>query len=233
MARIDMEEARPERLVVVVAEAEAEHVAIETTTAGSMRSAVITTWPTPSGPVRKPEMLRPGLNGSVGHLRPMEELHARAERVGEHDQVLDAPLLGQRPDAALHARPAPSISPRLIERGGIRHLPAEELHAPLVVLIRLHDHALRAIVHAEGDAAARPVDELESPRCRVPYVRQSARSSARKPTYPNACGRMLLYFPGFLVDQSMIYQQSSYPARRDWPTGPKRREASTNPRRSA
>src|SRR5262245_39497321 len=29
-----------------------------------------TTWPMPSGPVRKPEMLRPGLNGSLAHSAP-------------------------------------------------------------------------------------------------------------------------------------------------------------------
>ena len=106
-------------------------------------------------------MLRPGLNGSVVVSGPWTDLEAVAERIGEHDQILDAALVGER------ARPAGDLHAGLLEpggepleRGGVRHLPAEEADALAAVLA--DHHALLAVVHAQRQALGALVDELHA-----------------------------------------------------------------------
>src|SRR5262245_15418164 len=111
-----------------------------------MRSKCITTWPMPSGPVRKPEMLRPGLNGSLVVSAPLENFQSIAGGVVEHNQIRHVPLVGERPRSARDLG-AGSLDPRRdgVERGAIRHLPAEESDALSAVGV---DHeSLLAVIH--------------------------------------------------------------------------------------
>src|SRR5262245_21923759 len=91
----------------------------------------------------------------------MEDLDAVAERIGEHDKVLDPPLVGERARAA-RKLDAGLLQPcrEVVERGRVRHLPAEESHALAAVLV--HDHALLAVVHPQRQALAALVDELHA-----------------------------------------------------------------------
>ena len=109
--------------------------------------------------MRKPEIERPGLNGSLVVSGAVENLQPVAERVVEHDQVPDAALLGER------ARAARDLDAGLfearghgVERGGVRDFPAEEADALAAVLA--DDDALLAVVHAQREALGALVDEL-------------------------------------------------------------------------
>ena len=127
-----------------------------------MRSKCITTWPMPSGPVRKPEMLRPGLNGSVVVSRAVEYFEPVAGRIVEHDQVLHTTLVGERARAARdrRCRRPRFLRRQRIERGRVRYLPAEEADALPAVGI---DHQpLLAVIHAEGERRAALVDALQA-----------------------------------------------------------------------
>ena len=143
----------------------------------------------PSGPVRKPEIERPGWNGSVGRLGAMEQLEAIAERIGEHDQVLHAPFVGERARAARDLD-AGGIEPRRkrVERGRVRDFPAEEADA--LAAVGIDDDALLAVVHAERQRATR----LLSMRCRPSscgaVVAPVVELLARMPRYPSALAAM-------------------------------------------
>ncbi len=115
----------------------------------------------PSGPVRKPEMLRPGLNGSDVVAAPWKNSSRLPLGIVDDDQVLDLPLVGERARAARDLG-AGLLQPRRerIERGGVRHLPAEEADALPAVGI---DHEpLLAVVHAERHGVAALVDPLQA-----------------------------------------------------------------------
>src|ERR1043166_5630862 len=99
-------------------------------------------------------------------LGAMENLHAIADRVGEHDQVLHAPLVGERTRTPgdLHTASFEPDAER-IERGRIRDFPAEETDAGAAVLI--DDDALLAVVHAEREARRALVDALKAEQLRA------------------------------------------------------------------
>src|SRR5262245_14063202 len=127
----------------------------------------------------------------------MEDLDAVAERIGEHDKVLDPPLVGERARAA-RKLDAGLLQPcrEVVERGRVRHLPAEESHALAAVLV--HDHALLAVVHPQRQALAALVDELhaEKPGAEGGPVLEQLRANAdiaetlnihgRRPPWANA-----------------------------------------------
>src|SRR5262245_27923439 len=77
------------------------------------------------------------------------------------DQVLDAPLIRLRPRAARH-RDLALFEPcgERIERRTVGHFPAKEADA--LTAVRIHDDALLAVVHAERQARAAPVDALQA-----------------------------------------------------------------------
>ena len=111
--------------------------------------------------MRKPEILRPGLNGSAVVSRAVEDFETIAGGIVEHDQVPDVPLVGERARAARNLG-AGRLDPRRerVERGSVRDLPAEEADALAAVGI---DHEpLLAIVHAEGEARTALVDTLQA-----------------------------------------------------------------------
>src|SRR6516162_8084209 len=126
-----------------------------------MRSKCITTWPMPSGPVRKPEMLRPGLNGSAVVSPPWKISSRVAGGIVEHDQVFDVAAAGKRARAARNLGAGRLDARRhRVERRGVGDLPAEEADALPAVGV---DHEpLLAIIHAEGEARAALVDALQA-----------------------------------------------------------------------
>src|SRR5262249_25685375 len=89
------------------------------------------------------------------HLDPV------ADRIGHHDQVLDVPLVGQPTRAAreLHAVLL-EVRRKRVERDRVLDLPAIERRR--VGLAFLDDHALLAVVHAERQGGAAPVDQLQA-----------------------------------------------------------------------
>src|SRR5262249_30586898 len=109
-----------------------------------MRSTVSTTWPMPRGPVRKPEIARPGRG-----------------RIGKADELFDAPCVGERLRSALDAHSSRlEPSRQLFQRRGIRDLPAQE-PGPLRG-IRLDQEALAAVVHAQPQRRPAALDELHA-----------------------------------------------------------------------
>ena len=106
-------------------------------------------------------MLRPGLNGSVVTAAPWKNSSRLPHGIVDDDQVLDVALVGQRARAARYLG-ADLFEPRRqrVERGGVRHLPAEEADALPAVGV---DHqALLAVVHAERHGVAGLVDLLQA-----------------------------------------------------------------------
>src|SRR5262249_17763366 len=128
-----------------------------------MRSKCITTWPMPSGPVRKPEMLRPGLNGSAVGCAPWEissRLPAGSLSTIKSSAWRSPPgARGARANlvpAAARAGPPPH---GVNARGGGAPPPEDADALPAVGV----DHEpLLAIIHAEGEARAALVDALQA-----------------------------------------------------------------------
>src|SRR3954451_4767205 len=91
----------------------------------------------------------------------MEDLDAVAERVGEHDEVLDAALVGERARAARDLHPG-FLQPcaEILQGGRVRHLPAVEADALAAVLA--HHHALLAVIHPQRQALGAPIGELHA-----------------------------------------------------------------------
>ena len=94
-------------------------------------------------------------------LGAVEDFEPVADRVGEHDQVLDPALVGERARAArdLHAVVFQMRRER-IERRRVGDLPAVERRA--FVCVGVDDDALLAVVHAERERAAALVDQLHA-----------------------------------------------------------------------
>ena len=93
--------------------------------------------------------------GAVKNLEPV------AERIVEHDQILDVPLIGERAGAAGDLDPAVvQMRRQRVERGGVGGFPAEKTDA--LAAVGIDDEALLAVVHAEGERRARFVDALQA-----------------------------------------------------------------------
>ena len=94
-------------------------------------------------------------------LGAMERFEPVADRIGEHDQVLDPALIRQRPRAArdFHAVLFQMRRER-IERRRVGNLPAVERRA--FVFVGVDDDALLAVVHAQRQRAAALVDQLHA-----------------------------------------------------------------------
>ncbi len=120
-----------------------------------------TAWPMPSGPVRKPEIVRPGWNAVVGDRGAVERLQPVAGRIGEADQLAHETLIGQAAGSRRTATPAASSrGAERVERGGVRDLEAEIALA--VGQRAVDDQALLAVVHAEGAAGVAALDHLHA-----------------------------------------------------------------------
>ena len=95
----------------------------------------------------------------------MKRFEAIADRIGEHDQVLHAALVGKRRSAARDFHVG-GFEPRgeRIERASVRDFPTMERR---IAGASADDHALLAVVHAQRKALAALVDELhpEEARC--------------------------------------------------------------------
>ena len=115
----------------------------------------------PSGPVRNPEIGRPGRKGSLASGGPVERLEPVARRVLEQDEVGDVALVGQAAGRAADLG-SMRIEPRRqrVEGGRVRRLPTEEGEA--LALVAGHDQALLAVVHAKGPHRAAAVDLLHA-----------------------------------------------------------------------
>jgi hypothetical protein len=89
----------------------------------------------------------------------VEDFEPVAERIGKHDEVLDAAFIRKRARAAGNLDPGP-LQPRgeIVERGGVGHLPTEE--SDTLAAVFTDEHALLAIVHPQREAFAAPLDEL-------------------------------------------------------------------------
>ena len=102
----------------------------------------------------RPERIRCRL-GAVKNLEPV------SERIVEHDQILDVPLLGERVGAAGDLDAAiVQMRRQRVERGGVGGFPAEKTDA--LAAVGIDDEALLAVVHAEGERRARFVDALQA-----------------------------------------------------------------------
>src|SRR5262249_5614761 len=99
-----------------------------------------------------------GLERIARGLGAMEDFEPVAERIGQHDEVLDAAFIRQR------ARAAGNLDPGLLQprgetiEGGVGHLPTEE--SDRLAAVFADEHALLAVVHPQRQALAAPVDEL-------------------------------------------------------------------------
>ena len=106
-------------------------------------------------------MARPGLNGSVVVSAPWKISSRLPAGSCEHDQVADLALLGERAGAARERHlVAFEIGGVGVERGCVRHLPAEEARRVAGVLV--HHKALLLVVHAERGGAAALVHQLHA-----------------------------------------------------------------------
>ena len=160
VARIDVEEVGRERLGEIVAQLEAEDVDIE-------RNDVVDLLAVEHGVTHAERAgaesgdRAAGLERIAGGLGAVHHLEAVAGRIVEHDQVLDVPLVGERPRAArdLHAvvRQMRGVG---VERRGVGDLPAVE--ARRLGVGRVDHEPLLAVVHAEGERAAALVHELHA-----------------------------------------------------------------------
>ena len=94
-------------------------------------------------------------------LGAVDHFEAVADRVAEHDQVLDLALLGERARAARERHLVPlEVGREGVERGGVGDLPAVEAGRVGVVLV--NHQALLAVVHAERGGAAALVHQLHA-----------------------------------------------------------------------
>jgi hypothetical protein len=102
----------------------------------------------------------------------MEHLDARADRVGEYDQIADATFIRERTRAALDGDTRLlELGRKRVERSCIGDFPAEELDS--FAAVGLDDHALPAIVHPKRSRRCASVDELEAEHAgavRPPFV---------------------------------------------------------------
>ena len=124
----------------------------------------------PSGPVRKPEIERPGLNGSVAVSAPWK-ISSRLPS-GSANTIRSLTRRSSASARAPRATCTPAFSSRAanrIERGGVRDLPAEEADALAAVLA--DDDALLAVVHAQREALAR---SCRRAACRGTWCRSSS-----------------------------------------------------------
>ena len=96
----------------------------------------------------------------------MEDFEPVAERIGEHDQVLDPALLRERARAAgdRHARLLQTRR-KPLQRGRVGDLPAEESDPFAAVF--LDDDALLAVVHAQRKLLAALLQELHAQKSRA------------------------------------------------------------------
>src|SRR5262252_6921640 len=158
VARIGVEEVGVERSHHIVGQAEPEHVAIE-------RHGVVDVLDVQHGMTHAERSgaeardRAAGLERLARGLGAVDDFEPIAERIGEHDEVLDAPFIRQRARAAGNLDPGLLKSRgKIIERGGVGHLPTEESHAFAAVFA--DDHALLAVVHPQRQALAAALDEL-------------------------------------------------------------------------
>src|SRR3954467_14455202 len=164
VTRVDVAEIGAERLEDVIAQPEAEHVAIEgqhiiDTLHREHGMAHAERTGSEAGDVASwMEWLGTDL-GAVKRLKPA------TDRIGEDDDILDAALVGKSA-TAVGDRDASAFQPggQRIQCRRVRHFPAEEGSA--AVGVGVHDDALFAIVHTQRQRAARLVDKLhaEKPR---------------------------------------------------------------------
>ena len=120
----------------------------------------------PSGPVRKPEIERPGLNGSAAVSAPWKiSTRLPSGSASTIRSFTRRSSASAREPRATFTPAASSFAAERIERGGIRHLPAEEADARAAVLI--DDDALLAVVHAEREARRALVDALQAEQLRA------------------------------------------------------------------
>src|SRR5262249_34258605 len=162
MARIDVQEARLERMRVVVGEAEAEDVAVERHHPIDLVDALDVEHDVaePERPGAEPRDW-PARHERIGRdIGAVKDLQPIAKRTAADDQFLPQPLTGERARAARN-RNARRFEPRRerTERSGVRDLPAEHVNA--LAAVGIHDDPLLAVVHAERDRRARLVDALQ------------------------------------------------------------------------
>ena len=168
MARIEVQEPRDERMIVIIGQPEAKHAAIERhqlidrlrgidvehDMAQAERAGTKTRDRAPG-----PEWFGRGL-GAVEQFEPV------AKRIVEHDQVAHVAFVGQRAGAARHLDLVFLQMRRDgVERRRIGDLPAEKADA--LAAVGGDDDALLAVVHAEGERRARLVDALQAEQARA------------------------------------------------------------------
>ena len=123
-----------------------------------MRCAMSTTWPMPSGPVRKPDMARPGRNArsaSAGSQKASWRLPDGSRKHRPRPRRRSAAAR----DMASTRTPA-SVQPggEPFQRVAVGDLPAIEDGAGAALV---HQDALLAVVHAEGQGRGGGVGHLQ------------------------------------------------------------------------
>jgi hypothetical protein len=160
VARIDVEEIRRERLGEVVAEVEAQDVLIERQDVADLLAVEHGVAHAERAGAEAGDGAA-GLERVGGGLGAVENLEPVAGGVLQHDQVADLALLGERAGAARKRNlVAFEIGGVGVERGGVRHLPAEEARRVAGVLV--HHQALLLVVHAERGGAPALVHQLHA-----------------------------------------------------------------------
>jgi hypothetical protein len=150
VALIDVQEARLERMRVIVSEPEAKDLAVERHHAIDLLDAldVENDMPKPQGSGAKAGN-RPTRHERLGgNLGSVKDLQPIAERVAEDDKILHHPLVGECLRAArdLHIR-CIELRRQRVKRSSVGHLPAEYIDA--LAAVGVNDDALLAVVHAK------------------------------------------------------------------------------------
>src|SRR5258705_8392586 len=131
-----------------------------------MFSTVSTACPRPSGPVRKPEMLRPGRNG-VSSISAPQNASSRLPSGSLNEISPRTRLVSASARRLRHHLDARGLQPRRerVERSGISDFPAEETRSlrPLAG----DDDPLPAVVHSEGEQRISALDRLQADQARA------------------------------------------------------------------
>src|SRR6476660_6737221 len=138
---------------------------------------VSTACPRPSGPVRKPEMLRPGRNG-VSSISAPQNASSRLPS-GSLNEISPRTRLASTSVAGSAIASTPAASRRArVERSGVSDFPAEETRS--LGSRTVDDDPLLAVVHSEGEQRIASLDRLQADQAgaELPPVFERIRSEA-------------------------------------------------------
>ena len=163
-----------------------------------MFSTVSTAWPRPSGPVRKPEIERPGTERRVVDLGAVKRLQPIAGGIAKRNQAANAPGIGQclRLGRDLRLRPFPA-GPRAhpARRASATSQPKKRAPSPHRAI---DDDALLAVVHPECQQRIAALHRLQADQAgaELPPILEA---SDPNPAYPRPCNAIAVPPPPVIL----------------------------------